>query len=72
MPQELLDLVAESNSRGIGRGYNFVAFGQSVQEARNLVGSVVTTSIETCGDSDAVLAAAQAVKGDFQTILDNQ
>lgn len=72
MPKELLELVASCNEQGIGRGYNFVAFGQSVQEARNLVGSVVTTSIETGGDHDAVLAAAQAIKGDFQTILDNQ
>ena len=72
MPQELLDLVAECNSRGIGRGYNFVAFAQGVQEARNLVGSVVTTSTETGGDHDAVLKAAQAIKGDFQAILDAQ
>ncbi len=72
MPQALLDLVAECNSRGIGRGYNFVAFAQGVQEARNLVGSVVTTSIETCGDHDAVLKAAQAIKPDFQAILDSQ
>jgi multiple sugar transport system substrate-binding protein len=72
MPQELLDLVSECNAKGIGRGYNFVAFGQSVQEARNLTGSVVTTSIETGGDKDAVLAAAQAVKADFQAILDSQ
>ena len=72
MPQELLDLVAECNNRGLGRGYNFVAFGQSVQEARNLTGTVVTTSIETGGDYDAVLECAQAVKEDFQYILDNQ
>lgn len=70
MPQELLDLVAECST--IGRGYNFVAFGQNVQEARNLVGSVVTASIESGGDSDKVMAAAEAIKGDFQTILDNQ
>ena len=72
MPQELLDLVAECNSRGIGRGYNFVSFGQRVQEARNLVGSVVTASIESGGDYDTIKAAAEAIKGDFQEILDNQ
>lgn len=69
-PQELLDLVAECND--IGRGYNFVAFGQNVQEARNLVGSVVTASIESGGDYDTVMKAAEEIKGDFQEILDNQ
>lgn len=69
-PQELLDLVASCND--IGRGYNFVAFGQNVQEARNLVGSVVTTSIESGGDHDKVMKAAKDIEGDFQEILDNQ
>lgn len=69
-PQELLDLVASCND--IGRGYNFVAFGQNVQEARNLVGSVVTASIESGGDHDTVMKAAEDIKADFQDILDNQ
>lgn len=69
-PQELLDLVASCND--IGRGYNFVAFGQNVQEARNLVGSVVTASIESGGDYDTVIKAAEDIKSDFQDILDNQ
>lgn len=69
-PQELLDLVASCND--IGRGYNFVAFGQNVQEARNLVGSVVTASIESGGDYDTVMKAAEDIKEDFQDILDHQ
>lgn len=69
-PQELLDLVASCTD--IGRGYNFVAFGQNVQEARNLVGSVVTASIESGGDYDTVMKAAEDIQEDFQEILDNQ
>ena len=43
-----------------------------MQEARNLVGSVVTASIESGGDYDTVMKAAEDIKEDFQDILDHQ